>query len=1016
MTQILPPGVTAWEAGELLYSFSQRNLLTSNRVGSGGSAYNIVATYGYDDADRLTSLRYVTGNDDLLAEYLYELDGVGNRIVVTETQQMPGTSERLISFGDGYEQAPATAYSVQDDAYLVVWSVKDEIYGRRIAGDGVAIGEPFAIGEGLEPSVAYSSAENAYLVVWQDGANIWGQFVPVIPDIQTSTPFIVYASSTHEPVSQPDVAYSEAANIFLVSWRAASMLDHPRIQARIVALGGELGPVSTLASSFNGVSDPAVAAAHDGSFLVVWRDGKNNNGIYGYIFNGKSKPFVFAIAQSQANETVPDVAWNETGGMYLVTWQIKRDLLSNASDIQGHRVSASGKLLGSLTTLDTHSDVANPSLTVVPDKWLVTWQQGSSSEDLYGRFMYPDGTVGVETVPLVTSDAAQTAPAVIGGNPNGDYLLAWLDDRAGKAAVYSRLFSEHSEQTTTTIAYEYDPLYRLTGAVYSGDISASYEYAYDAVGNMEAYTETLTTDSGTETSVVNRAFNDANQLIAATNTVLGTTSYYYDNNGNMTQILPPGVTAGEVGELLYSFSQRNLLTSNRVGMGGGVYNIVANYGYDGGGNRIQQVDHSDNTPITTTYTNDIMGLTQVLVANDGSSEVYNLFGLDLISQDDGTGMRTLLVDGLGSVRQEMAAGEVETTSTYNPYGTILAQTGTSGTVYGYTGEQEDSATGLVYLRARYYNPALQVFMGKDPWRGDRMRPITQHGYAYGYNSPPNFNDPSGHDPAWCAESYGSSRECNLYPRDLIEFGGVAGENWTAPEKVEVNKAAVKIAYRLAETYNEYMFGIRSEMSKHFSGNDYLMSLFNCGAEDHPLRPSEAFLAYYGKPALFYKTGDLKTYYGEYIGLNADNLPTPRINVYKYNLDGTVGYYFDRPNFGYRWATHELGHYFEARINGILGTNYVRDDVLGKDTTITRRGLDNDTRSYGFAYFRYGWQQSPQSTTGEEFADMFLGWNYNQWAPSTDRDYLVGQARSNFMDRHMAPWIALVINRGRQNTQ
>ncbi|MCZ7670551.1 MAG: hypothetical protein M5U34_27065 [Chloroflexi bacterium] len=48
----------------------------------------------------------------------------------------------------------------------------------------------------------------------------------------------------------------------------------------------------------------------------------------------------------------------------------------------------------------------------------------------------------------------------------------------------------------TTIAYAYDPLYRLTGADYSGDISASYAYAYDAVGNMAAYTETLVTDSG----------------------------------------------------------------------------------------------------------------------------------------------------------------------------------------------------------------------------------------------------------------------------------------------------------------------------------------------------------------------------------------------------------------------------------------------------------------------------------------------------------------------------------------
>ena len=90
-------------------------------------------------------------------------------------------------------------------------------------------------------------------------------------------------------------------------------------------------------------------------------------------------------------------------------------------------------------------------------------------------------------------------------------------------------------------------------------------------------------------------------------------------------------------------------------------------------------------------------------------------------------------------------------------------------------------------------------------------------------------------------------------------------------------------------------------------------------------------------------------------------------------------------------------------------------MLGADTTISRRGLDNDDYSYGFAGRLYGWQQSPEATTGEEFADMFLGWNYNQWAPSIDRGfYTVGQARANFMDRHMAPLIALVINQERQN--
>jgi hypothetical protein len=53
---------------------------------------------------------------------------------------------------------------------------------------------------------------------------------------------------------------------------------------------------------------------------------------------------------------------------------------------------------------------------------------------------------------------------------------------------------------------------------------------------------------------------------------------------------------------------------------------------------------------------------------------------------------------------------------------------------------------------------------------------------------------------------------------------------------------------------------------------------------------------------------------------------------------------------------------------------------------------------------------------EEFADMFLGWNYNQWEPGPDGLSRLGQARSNFMDRYTASWIALVINREKRNTQ
>jgi RHS repeat-associated protein len=149
--------------------------------------------------------------------------------------------------------------------------------------------------------------------------------------------------------------------------------------------------------------------------------------------------------------------------------------------------------------------------------------------------------------------------------------------------------------------------------------------------------------------------------------------------------------------------------------------------------------------------------------------VYNLFGLDLIGQDEGSQTRTLLAGGLGSVRMEMVEDEVESVTTYGPYGNLLAQTGNdepvAGTDYGYTGEQHDASTGLLYLRARYYNPSLRSFMGRDPWSGNQQQPQSMNGWSYVGNSPINWVDPTGmipkQFPDHCrkASSYPSYGDC-----------------------------------------------------------------------------------------------------------------------------------------------------------------------------------------------------------------------------------------------------------------
>ncbi|MCZ7670532.1 MAG: RHS repeat-associated core domain-containing protein [Chloroflexi bacterium] len=211
-----------------------------------------------------------------------------------------------------------------------------------------------------------------------------------------------------------------------------------------------------------------------------------------------------------------------------------------------------------------------------------------------------------------------------------------------------------------------------------------------------------------------------------------------------------------------------------MGSGSGVYDTIASFVYDGNGDRIQQVDYSGDTPVTTTYANDPLGLTQVLLANNGTTQTAQLYGLDLIGQDDGAGLRLLLADGLGSVRQEMAGGAVQTTTTYDPYGKLLAQTGTSGTVYGYTGEQEDAATGLVYLRARYYNPNTNQFMSRDPWNGIMQQPQTLNGYSYVLNNSVNFTDPSG---LVCIFGFGN---CDEEPEYLTIPWRLAPNNFCLP--------------------------------------------------------------------------------------------------------------------------------------------------------------------------------------------------------------------------------------------
>lgn len=90
-----------------------------------------------------------------------------------------------------------------------------------------------------------------------------------------------------------------------------------------------------------------------------------------------------------------------------------------------------------------------------------------------------------------------------------------------------------------------------------------------------------------------------------------------------------------------------------------------------------------------------------------------------------------------------AAGALAASYRYDAFGATRGLDASDGLTFAFTGEQRDTATGLYYLRARYYDPATGSFTQADPFPGLLASPQTLNPYPYVTNNPANLTDPGG---------------------------------------------------------------------------------------------------------------------------------------------------------------------------------------------------------------------------------------------------------------------------------
>jgi RHS repeat-associated protein len=100
-------------------------------------------------------------------------------------------------------------------------------------------------------------------------------------------------------------------------------------------------------------------------------------------------------------------------------------------------------------------------------------------------------------------------------------------------------------------------------------------------------------------------------------------------------------------------------------------------------------------------------------------------------------------DQLGSTRLLTdSAGVVRGTFSYDAYGNNVGSTGSYSTPLGYAGQYRDAESGLIYLRARYYDSLTGQFISRDP-----AVAITREPYGYAGDNPITVTDPGGLSPA-----------------------------------------------------------------------------------------------------------------------------------------------------------------------------------------------------------------------------------------------------------------------------
>jgi len=299
-----------------------------------------------------------------------------------------------------------------------------------------------------DPAIAMDAQGN-FIIVWnsceQDGSSSGILAQRFNSDCTAIGPEFQINSESSGNQTAPAVAMIPNGN-FIVTWHGPGIDQEDIFARRFNAAGTPLGSQFRVNSiTANRQMFPAVAAAPDGNFVVVWQSQITQPlelwNVCFQLYNSNGLP---AGTEQNVNllpdSRYPDVAMDDTG-RFTITWMQDDSLHSyNQIMFRVYNNDASPKTDPNFINTTPFYTVVSPSISCAAiGHFVVTWEShpfDAASKDIYARWYKFDGIIkSKEFIVNTRTNGVQQNPKVA-MNDQRDFIITWDSD----GDIYARRF------------------------------------------------------------------------------------------------------------------------------------------------------------------------------------------------------------------------------------------------------------------------------------------------------------------------------------------------------------------------------------------------------------------------------------------------------------------------------------------------------------------------------------------------------------------------------------------------